>query len=304
MMASPRPPAKPTLEELLRLKRAERPAPEFWADFDSRLRHKQLAAIVNRRPWWRVSLTRCGKLLLPVGATAALAFLAVLIFQRTPSSQPASAPASPATSASPSFVALEPSAPATFSMIGNAEALVSQEALTVSAAEPALLAPATITPRELPPSTEAALVEKFPSDSSPTDGVTAVPADMPEASATMLAQLLLGLDGTSSTDDSSVFNAGSILEAVASSAGSLLGNVAIQTASADAGSLSTPNLNSRRARLLASAGLTEGDSFAAENSRVARTRDRIARRLSQSENSLHDSISRLGLEANSVSIKF
>ncbi|HEY5079676.1 MAG TPA: hypothetical protein VII43_07495 [Opitutaceae bacterium] len=41
-----------TIEDLLRLKKAERPPAEFWAAFESELRAKQLAAIVARRPWW------------------------------------------------------------------------------------------------------------------------------------------------------------------------------------------------------------------------------------------------------------
>jgi hypothetical protein len=41
-----------TIEDLLRLKRAERPPAEFWARFESEIRAKQLAAIVNKRPWW------------------------------------------------------------------------------------------------------------------------------------------------------------------------------------------------------------------------------------------------------------
>jgi hypothetical protein len=43
---------KMTLEDLLRLKRAERPAAEFWAAFEAEIRTKQLSAIVSRRPWW------------------------------------------------------------------------------------------------------------------------------------------------------------------------------------------------------------------------------------------------------------
>jgi hypothetical protein len=43
---------KITVEDLLRLKRAERPPPEFWARFESEMRAKQLAAIVVKRPWW------------------------------------------------------------------------------------------------------------------------------------------------------------------------------------------------------------------------------------------------------------
>lgn len=78
-----------TLEDLLRLKRAERPAPEFWEQFDRELRAKQLAALVRKRPWWRelprafVGLTRYR---LPVGAAAVLAvtFVTVRDFSTTP----------------------------------------------------------------------------------------------------------------------------------------------------------------------------------------------------------------------------
>ena len=41
------------IEDLLRLKRAERPPAEFWTQFDRDLRAKQLAALVDRRPWWQ-----------------------------------------------------------------------------------------------------------------------------------------------------------------------------------------------------------------------------------------------------------
>ena len=37
-----------SLEDLLRLKRAERPAPEFWVQFERELRAKQLAALVTQ----------------------------------------------------------------------------------------------------------------------------------------------------------------------------------------------------------------------------------------------------------------
>jgi len=43
---------KISVEDLLRLKRAERPPAEFWATFESEIRSKQLSAIVNKRPWW------------------------------------------------------------------------------------------------------------------------------------------------------------------------------------------------------------------------------------------------------------
>lgn len=41
------------IEDLLRLKRAERPPAEFWSQFDRSLRAKQLAALMARKPWWQ-----------------------------------------------------------------------------------------------------------------------------------------------------------------------------------------------------------------------------------------------------------
>lgn len=71
-----------TIEDLLRLKRAEHPKPEFWTEFDRELRAKQLAALVEKRSWWRAlpamlrGLTRYS---LPLGATAALAITFVTV---------------------------------------------------------------------------------------------------------------------------------------------------------------------------------------------------------------------------------
>lgn len=65
-----------TLEQLLHVKRAEQPSPEFWQQFEREMRVKQLAAIVEPRPWWapfiRVS-ARMSRYQVPVGATAILA---------------------------------------------------------------------------------------------------------------------------------------------------------------------------------------------------------------------------------------
>lgn len=70
--------SKVTVEDLLRLKRAERPDAEFWSKFEVELRQKQLAALVERRPWWQsIPLLLNRRVYLPVGATAALAFTLV-----------------------------------------------------------------------------------------------------------------------------------------------------------------------------------------------------------------------------------
>lgn len=67
-----------TLEDILRLKRAERPAAEFWDQFDRELRAKQLSALVEKRPWWRTFsfqpvFAGMRRFHLPLGAAAVLA---------------------------------------------------------------------------------------------------------------------------------------------------------------------------------------------------------------------------------------
>lgn len=65
-----------TLEDLLRLKRAERPPEQFWATFETELRSKQLAAAVEKPRWW-FGLPRwfagISRYQMPLGAAAALA---------------------------------------------------------------------------------------------------------------------------------------------------------------------------------------------------------------------------------------
>jgi len=86
-----------TLEDLLRLKRAERPVAEFWSQFDEALRAKQLAAIVERRPWWRIEFrgltAGLARLRVPVGlaAVAVLSFVTVQQF-RAPTNLASEAP--------------------------------------------------------------------------------------------------------------------------------------------------------------------------------------------------------------------
>jgi len=76
---------KVTLEEVLRLKRAERPDPVFWTEFEQQLRTKQLAAIVDRRPWWHFDVLRVSsgisRLRVPLGATAVLALTIVTVHE-------------------------------------------------------------------------------------------------------------------------------------------------------------------------------------------------------------------------------
>ena len=82
-------PSKVFVEDLLRLKRNERPAPEFWTEFERTLRQRQLAALVEKRSWWHNLAGGYGRLFrvgLPLGAAAILAvtFLSSRTQFRTP----------------------------------------------------------------------------------------------------------------------------------------------------------------------------------------------------------------------------
>ncbi len=81
-----------TLENLLQLKRAERPPAEFWNQFDRELRAKQLAALVEKRPWWRTFPRAFGSLSryhLPLGGTAILALTVLTVREYRSPSAPA-----------------------------------------------------------------------------------------------------------------------------------------------------------------------------------------------------------------------
>lgn len=81
-----------TVEDLLRLKRVERPGAEFWTQFDRELRAKQLAALVEKRPWWR-DLARAfsgiSRYRLPLGATAIIAATFLAVRDSEPNTAPA-----------------------------------------------------------------------------------------------------------------------------------------------------------------------------------------------------------------------
>lgn len=78
--------SKVTIEDLLRLKRAERPGPEFWVNFEQELRQKQLTALVQKRRWWHelpVLLNR-RFYIMPAGAVAIVAFTLVTVRYSAP----------------------------------------------------------------------------------------------------------------------------------------------------------------------------------------------------------------------------
>jgi hypothetical protein len=85
-----------TLEDLLRLKRAERPQAEFWNRFDSELRSKQLAALMEKQRWWnRIPQSLIGLIRYRVafGAAAVAALTLVTVREYRPAVQPSVAQA-------------------------------------------------------------------------------------------------------------------------------------------------------------------------------------------------------------------
>jgi hypothetical protein len=84
-MSHHEPRSRVTLEDLLRLKRAERPDPEFWNKFEVELRQKQLAALVERRRWWQdLPQLFARRAYVPIGAAAVLTFTVVSVRNYTP----------------------------------------------------------------------------------------------------------------------------------------------------------------------------------------------------------------------------
>jgi len=78
-------PRKVSVEDLLRLKRAERPGPEFWASFEHELRQKQLTALMQKRSWWQgVPQIFARRAYVPLGAAAILTFTLISIKYSTP----------------------------------------------------------------------------------------------------------------------------------------------------------------------------------------------------------------------------
>jgi len=102
-----------TLEDLLRVKRAERPPPEFWTAFEGELRQRQLAALVERKSWWQeaVSLAHWRALRLPFGGLAVLALTLLSLHRYGPASAPAPRTAeAPAAEAAVAATAVTPPA--------------------------------------------------------------------------------------------------------------------------------------------------------------------------------------------------
>jgi hypothetical protein len=270
-MSSPEPRPRVTVEDLLRLKRAERPSAEFWPHFEAELRQKQLAALVQHRRWWeRMPQLFASRAYFPIGAAAVLTVTFISVRDHAPVAPPeVAAEMRIARSAAP--------------------AVESAQSSFVAAVESA--APA-VPEAELRESPESAASAVRLSDSLPPSAGELVPwgtarADM-SPSARSIAANLARLEQT----EPELANA--LLDPRLSEGRS----VSEQAASvAELAALSA--VASRRNRVLAQVG---GRQFAPEPTAPEVVRERHVRRLGDVE--LTGGWTRVGVKADRVSLKF
>lgn len=132
-----------SLEQLLKLKRSERPDAAFWDEFDRELRRRQLASVVAA-PTWRARFARSLlvglRRAVPVTAAAAAAIGGFLILQRPAEDIPA-----PVETAAAEPVALTLGSAAEYST--PAETVSVPEVASREPAAPVFVRPATSEPR-------------------------------------------------------------------------------------------------------------------------------------------------------------
>ncbi len=252
---------KVTVEDLLRLKRAERPAPEFWGNFERELRQKQLTALLEKRPWWQeIPQFLARRAYLPVGATAILAFTLVSVKYYAPA-QLAQVETPPA--GSPVSVDRGVVAPVSSPLVNRSESNESATVETVVASAAPVSDQASTEVVELMPLLVAPRTEETPSARLLAANLTRL--EQPDADFGLNARL----------------SAPAREQAVASATEELA---------------SVPTSSTRRNRLLAQYG---GRQLNPEPAPPAVVRERLARRLGDTETS--DRGNRLAREIDTFS---
>lgn len=274
MSNSPQRP-KVTLEDLLRLKRAERPAPEFWNNFERELRQKQLTALLEKRPWWQeLPHLLARRSYLPIGATAILAFTLVSIKYYTPAQlaqveAPAAGNTAPA-SLSAATSAVVATAPVSSPLVNRSEQTAPRmdDRTTVAALRTELPAVAANADVQLP-----VMIAPQPEETPSARSIAANLAHLEQSEPELLNALV----------------------------GNRLSTPArVQTASLQTTELaSLPTNASKRSRILAQ---YSDRQLAPEPTAPAIVRERLARRLGDPE--IFDRISRVGVRGDAVSLKF
>jgi hypothetical protein len=256
--------SKITVEDLLHLKRSERPPAEFWNRFESELRQKQLAALLERRPWWHgLSQLVTRRAYLPIGATAVFAFTLVSV-KYYGSGEPA-----------PEFVP------------------VVSHAAHLQASTHAVPVVAVAQTREIERSptadrTVVSLSEQLPdraSELTPWSAPRTVETPSAQSIAASMARLELSEPDLANTAFGGAFP--SAVSRVRPDAASAVEFTDVSSSA------------SKRSRLLAQ---LEERRFTPEPQAPEVVRERLARRLADSD--FNDSLSRVGLDRGGVSLKF
>jgi hypothetical protein len=267
------------LEDLLRLKRTERPPAEFWTQFDRELRAKQLAAIVEKRPWWRRApsvFSGFPRYHLPLGATAVLAITVLMVREyRRPATPAAVGPTlnSVATGAIPSAIATLPAHMADLSL----SAVEAAPAVSVSVLD---LPDSTAASNELSPVAASVSADQSAENSerelTPTARFIATNLALAKATEPGVAQSMLG--GARGFETRAVPTRSRTIDPLAQ--------------------MISPS-DARRSRLLAASAVA---AVSMNNAQPARTTEVRARRLSDEQ--LYDTVSRFGAKGNSLLVKF
>ncbi len=279
-----------TLEDLLRLKRAERPPAEFWTEFDRQLRTKQLSALVERRPWWHglaQAFAGLRRYPLPIGAAAALAITFVTLRQdnAVPQLQLQLRTETPVVAAAG---AVETPVSATRAILAESQPAAPEAQTLVASAVPA--EPAT---KEV----AAASVELMP---------TAPAAALAQDESPRMLSLLVGAEETDAVSPSARHIAANFAVAQANEpiGTMLLGKARefgshrseVRVAAIDPLQQMAAPAEMRRARYLTAMVATT----AVESS--ARTSERMANRISAEE--LYDQVQRFGTRRGGFNVKF
>lgn len=269
-----------TLEELVRVKRAERPPPEFWDQFEREMRVKQLAAIVEPKPWWAPFIrvgARVSRHQVPIGAAAVLLLSFVSIREyRTAEFRPSFVP-----EVSRPVAETENVAEASVSVDRQEPEAIATSAASVSTAPEIASAPvATSNPASVNVTTQVGAVAHVVPlmDRAPA-------AVEPTPSARYIAANLAAVRASDPSIVNDVFGASVRVKELREPVRDPLTQI-------------NTNGESRRSRFLT----TALPAIANSSDVSVGTSDRVARRLT--EDRLYDSISRVGVRGDRVAIKF
>ncbi len=263
-------PSKITLEDLLQLKRVERPSAEFWPEFEKELRAKQLAAIVQTRSSWRDLVRRKTliRLCMPLGVAAVVA----MVFSSVRSDGPQAKLAEPVTGqVAIGLVALD-------SLVENTDVRVI--AGEKSASNIAVAANDVVSSTDAPSDVVAVVPVVAATNNAKATNFGARTFDVNPVMQVLSEPTLVQMVGRAiSVSSQAIDSRAPVAEPLAQ--------------------VAMPRDN-RRSRLLAYS--VPFDPHAADSLDAVRSRDRVTHRLS--DEAIYDSITRLGLSGDRVSIKF